>query len=64
MDGFLTLVDELRKRGAIEISTAEYTVKFATPVQPELAPAPEVKPTIIERPQDLDALLFIETTNL
>jgi hypothetical protein len=64
MDGFLTLVDELRKRGAIEVSTDFATVKFSSPLQPAVAPEPEQKPYIIEKPQDLDALLFTETANL
>ncbi len=64
MDGFLNLVDELRKRGAIEVSTEFATVKFSGPLQPTLTPEPEPKPLIIERPQDLDALLFTETANL
>jgi hypothetical protein len=64
MDGFLNLVDELRKRGAVEITTEFASVKFAIPLQPLVEPVSEPKPMIIERPQDLDALLYTETTNL
>ncbi len=65
MAGFLEIIDQLRDRGAVEISLHnKISVKFAGPKQIEAPIEKPEPPTIIERPQDLDALLFMETTNL
>lgn len=65
MDDILKLVDELRKRGAIEISTKDLSVKFATPAFTDSIKTEEtfkLEPDV--NPEHIDALMYQETSRL
>lgn len=65
MASILNMVDELLKRGAIEISYEGLHVKFAAASVAIGAIDPE--PIVIEKPltaEDLEQLLYDETTKL
>lgn len=65
MDGLLKLIDALRERGAIKISTPEVSVEFASPVAPALSM--EADAPILEKSLDaseLEKLLYVETTKM
>lgn len=66
MDEVLKLVDALRERGAIEITTKDLSVKFATPmVQASLSfesDEPVVEKTLA--PDELERLMYMETSKL
>ena len=65
MDEFLKLVDELRKRGATEVSMGTYSARFNAPV---LAPVAQEAEVAFIPPQlsqeELEALLYKETMNM
>lgn len=65
MDQILKLVDALRERGAIEISTPELSVKFASPAN---NPTPiEVDPPTVEKAIDfaeVERLMYVETSKM
>lgn len=65
MDDVLKLIDELRKRGAIEIKTRQVSVRFASPLISESITSDDsfkIEPDV--RPEDLDRLMHLETSRL
>jgi hypothetical protein len=66
MDQLLKLIDALRERGAVKISTPEVSVEFALPATPFPA-TPEPDLPTFERPMDaaeIERLLYSETTKM
>jgi hypothetical protein len=65
MDHVLRLIDALRERGAIEISTPEVSVKFATPML--AAPIPDPETPTVEKAIDfaeVERLMYVETSKM
>lgn len=65
MDQLLRLIDALRERGAVKISTPEVSVEFAMPVL--TVPAAEPETPVFERTIDaaeIERLLYSETTKM
>lgn len=65
MDNLLKLVDELRARGAIKISTPEVSVEFAAPITAALPTEPEeVKFDKPLDPIEVEKLMYVETSKM
>lgn len=65
MDGLLKLIDALRERGAIKITTQEVSVEFASPMATPVQVEPEMP--VFEKPIDtaeLEKLLYVETAKM
>ena len=65
MDDFLKLVDELRKRGAIKISSRQYTVEFSQALITETPITNNREEFTHDAPiKDLEGLMYLETSKL
>lgn len=65
MDNLLKLIDALRERGAVKISTPEVSVEFASPITTHIPQEPE--PVQLERPLDaaeVERLMYVETAKM
>lgn len=65
MDQLLALIDALRERGAVKISTPEVSVEFAAPVTPAFIP--EATQPQFEKPLDpgeVERLMYVETAKM
>jgi len=66
MAELLKLIDALRERGAIKISTPELTVEFAAPLSVAAAVEPE-QPFTMDKPLDaaeVERLMYVETSKM
>lgn len=65
MDQLLKLIDALRERGAIKITTQDVSVEFAAPVASIMPPEPEQ--IQFEKPLDpaeVERLMYVETAKM
>lgn len=61
----LKFIDELRSRGAIKITTPEVSVEFSAPlITPALVEDTQLTFTPDVKADDIDALMYKETSNL
>jgi hypothetical protein len=67
MDDVLKLIDALRTRGAIEITTKDVSVKFATPMVQTALNFEDTSEPVMEKTPTLDEverLMYMETSKL
>lgn len=65
MDQLLALIDALRQRGAVKISTPEVSVEFAAPILP--INTPETVETAVDpvlTATELERLMYVETSKM
>lgn len=65
MDQLLKLIDALRERGAVKISTPEVSVEFTSPIATHTPESPE--PVQLDRPLDaaeVERLMYVETAKM
>lgn len=65
MDNLLKLIDALRERGAVKISTPEVSVEFASPIASHIPQ--ETESVQLDRPLDaaeVERLMYVETSKM